>query len=80
MNYMDYDLEKVDEFALALLYFSSFKEGFATRAWKGMDWDILNRLTEKGFIGDAKNKNKSIVFTDEGVEKGKVLIEKFFKK
>jgi hypothetical protein len=36
------------------------------RAWKGFDWDVLNRLYEKGFIGDPVNKTKSAVFTDEG--------------
>ena len=77
---MEYDLDKVDDFALAILYFNAFKDYFQVRAWKGMDWDILNRLTEKGFIFDAKNKTKSVVFTDEGIAKGKELIEKFFKK
>lgn len=77
---MDYDLDKVDEFTLALLYFTHFQDNYVIRAWKGIDWVILNRLTEKGFIEDAKNKTKSVVFTDEGIAKGKELIEKFFKK
>lgn len=29
----------------------------------------MDRLHEKGFIRDAKNKNKSVVFTDEGFAK-----------
>jgi hypothetical protein len=76
---MDFDLDKVDEFALTLLFFSHFQDNLVTRAWKGIDWDILNRLTTKGYIDDAKNKSKSIVFTEDGITKGKELVEKYFK-
>ncbi len=41
---MTYDEEKVDEMVLALLYLTSFTEHNITRAWKGQDWDVLNRL------------------------------------
>ncbi len=40
---MDYDKDKVDEMALALLYIS-FEDRGSTRAWKGMDWEVLDRL------------------------------------
>jgi hypothetical protein len=46
---MEYDEEKVDEVVLALLYLTSFTQHGITRAWKGQDWDVLNRLHEKGF-------------------------------
>jgi hypothetical protein len=29
------------------------------RTWKGFDWDTLDRLYEKGWIFDPKNKAKS---------------------
>jgi hypothetical protein len=45
---MEYDEEKVDEVVLALLYLTSFTQHGITRAWKGQDWDVLNRLHEKG--------------------------------
>jgi hypothetical protein len=38
------------------------------RAWKGFDWDVLNRIYEKGFICDPVNKTKSVVFTDDGAK------------
>jgi hypothetical protein len=44
---VDYNTEKVDEIALALLFLSSFEEYGAMRAWKGIAWDVLNRLHEK---------------------------------
>ena len=36
------------------------------KAWKGHDWNALNRLHEKGYIADPKNKNKSVTLTTEG--------------
>jgi hypothetical protein len=55
---MDYDMEKVDEVALAFLFLISFDDHVIARVWKGMDWDVLDRLHEKGYIHDPKNKNK----------------------
>ena len=53
---MDYDTEKVDNMSLALLFLTSFEEYGAMKAWKGMAWEISNRLHEKGFIHDPKKK------------------------
>lgn len=75
---MDYDTEKVDETALALLFLTSFEEYGAMRAWKGIDWEVSNRLYEKGYINDPKNKNKSVVFTEEGYNRCKELFAKHF--
>ena len=74
---MNYDENKVDNAALALLYLTLHDD---YRAWKGLDWDVMNRLHEKGLIEDPKNKNKSVVFTDEGLDKAKELFEKLFQK
>ena len=54
---MEYDKDKVDELTLALLYLVMHdeSEGVA-RAWKGFDWDTMNRLHEKGFIGNPVGK------------------------
>ena len=81
---MDYDRDKVDEAALALLFLTMQKQKFgdlvAATAWKGLDWDILDRLHEKGLIGDPKNKNKSVVFTAEGMKKSEELFQNMFGK
>jgi len=73
---------KIDDAVLALLHLTSFTEGkgeyAVTRAWKGHDWDALNRLHEKGFISDPKNKNKSIVFTEEGRQHAEDLSHQLF--
>jgi hypothetical protein len=64
--------DKIDDAALALLYIT-LHDGY--RAWKGMDWGGLGRLHEKGMIHDPVGKVKSVVFTDEGLERA----EKHFK-
>jgi len=47
----DYDKDKVDDMVLALLWLTTFGEKqlgqIALRAWKGHDWEALNRLHEK---------------------------------
>jgi hypothetical protein len=67
--------EKIDEVALALLSLTLGGDG---RAWKGLDWDVMNRLYDKGWILDPKNKNKSVVFTEEGEAKADELFRKHF--
>lgn len=75
---MDYDEEKVDDYTLALMYLVMHGDKYATRAWKGFDWDTLDRLHEKGLIADPKSKARSVVMTDEGVERSRELFEEFF--
>src|ERR1700733_3006319 len=52
---MEIDTDKVDEAVLTLLYLT-LHDG--ARAWKGFDWDTLNRLHVKGFISDPVSKAK----------------------
>jgi hypothetical protein len=51
---MEYDQEKVDQYALALLNLVRWENGSVSRAWKGFDWETMNRLHEKGFISDPR--------------------------
>ena len=53
---MQLNTDKIDEMVLALLHLTSFEDHGAIRAWKGHDWEALNRLHEKGFIGDPRSK------------------------
>ncbi len=50
------------------------------RAWKGFDWDAMNRLHEKGMIADPVNKAKSVVLTDEGLRRSEELFRALFTK
>lgn len=77
---MNFDEDKVDEFTLALLYLVTHErhEGLGARAWKGFDWDTLNRLHEKGYISNPVGKAKSVGMTEEGFLKAKELFEQHF--
>ncbi len=77
---MEYDKDKVDEMTLALLYLVMWNEQPMTRAWKGFDWDTLDRLYQKGFIHDPKGKAKSIAVSPEGRIKAEELFLKHFEK
>ena len=74
---MPLDKDKIDDTALALLYLT-LHNGY--RAWKGFDWDVLGRLHDKGMILDPVGKVKSVVFTDEGLERATALFEQMFGK
>jgi hypothetical protein len=75
---MEYDKDKVDEMVLALLYLTSETEKYGTRAWKGQDWETMNRLHEKGYISDPKTKARSVVLSEKGVKLSKELFYKHF--
>ena len=77
---MEYDEDKVDEYTLALLYLVTHDrhEGYGARAWKGFDWDSMNRLHEKGLISDPVGKAKSVVMSEEGFKKAEELFKKHF--
>jgi len=73
----DYDQDKVDEAVLALLYLTLHQPG-PYQAWKGFDWEALDRLHHKGMIGDPKNKNKFVALTDEGVADAAAAFQRLF--
>lgn len=72
---MKLDTARIDDAVLALLYLGLHDR---YRAWKGFDWDAMSRLHEKGFISDPVSKAKSVVFTDEGLQKSKQLLLELF--
>ena len=76
---MQYDTDKVDDTVLALLALTVHDEHeWGARAWKGHDWDVLNRLHEKGFISNPVSKAKSVALTPEGLAKSRALFEQLF--
>ena len=72
---MDIDTDKIDEAVLALLYLT-LHDG--ARAWKGHDWEAMNRLHTKGMIYDPVGKAKSVVLTEEGERHCEELFRKHF--
>jgi hypothetical protein len=77
---MDYDRDKVDEVVLALMYLTLTKDKRGFRSWKGQDWETLDRLHEKGYIGNPKTKARSVALSDEAVELSEKLFRKHFGK
>lgn len=75
---MDYDQDKGDEVALALMYLTLHEDTSAEQAWKGYDLDILDRLYAKGWIHDPKSEAKSVAFTEEGFAKAEEFFAKYF--
>jgi hypothetical protein len=75
---MNYDRDKVDEMVRALLALTMMKDGSEVRAWKGHDWEALDRLHARGYISDPKNKAKSIAFSEEGARRAQELFALHF--
>ncbi len=65
------------QLTLLLLYLNSWEEkGIESPvrlAWKGYDFEILNKLEEKDYISQSKTA-KSVYLTDQGIEKAKELL------
>ena len=70
---MNYDQTRIDDTVLALLAAFSFDGG---RAWKGFDFDVMDRLHAQGLIDDPKSKSKSVWLSPEGLERGRKNAER----
>ena len=75
----DIDWAKIEEFTLALMHLTTFadKAGYY-RSWKGLDWDVLERLHSRGWILSPATKAKSVVVTEEGRKRSRKLFERHF--
>lgn len=73
---MNYDQARIEDAALALLAVFSFEDG---RAWKGFDFDVMDRLHARGLISDPKGKSKSVFLSPEGLERGRKEAERLFR-
>jgi hypothetical protein len=72
---MDLDAEKIDEAALALLYLTLHD---VRMVWKGMDWEVTERLFARGLIQDPVNKDKRMILTDEGLRAAEAACHRLF--
>lgn len=71
---MEYDPDRADDLALALLYLT-LHDG--TRAWKGLDWDVLDHLHAGGFIADPRTRAKSVAFSEAGLARAESMFRKY---
>ena len=74
---MAIDTDKIDDAVLALLHLT-LHDG--ARAWKGHDWEVLNRLHRKGMIDNPVSKAKSVLLTDQGVSESERLFRELFER
>jgi hypothetical protein len=72
---MTVDTDKIDDTVLALLQLT-LHDGY--RAWKGHDWDVMDRLYQKGMIDNPRGKTKSVALTYEGLAESERLFKKLF--
>lgn len=79
-NETTFDEQKLAEVALAILSLTAHEQFGVTRAWKGLDWDLLGKLHKLGWIEDPVGKQKSVVFTKEGEKLAAQFFEKHFAK
>jgi Domain of unknown function (DUF6429) len=67
--------DRIDDCVLALLLLGRHD---GQRVWKSFDWAAIERLHEKGLISDPVGRAKSVVLTDEGLEKAERLFRDLF--
>ena len=72
---MEYDEKLIEDAVLALLAAFSSDDG---NAWKGFDFETMNRLHEQDLISNPVNKSKSIWLTAEGLERGRQIADRLF--
>lgn len=76
---MSVDWNKVDDTALALMHLTtSIDRSGTARAWKGHDWDVLNRMFERGWVSDPQTKARSVVVAEAAVRRSRELFERLF--
>ena len=69
------DSDKLAEAALAILSLTLHDGG---RVWKGLDWDLMDLLHEKGWIVAPRSKAKSVVLTEDGERLARVFLRQYF--
>lgn len=74
--------QAMKELTLLLMYLSRFNEGgrFASNldmAWKGYDFDIIDKLDEEDYIRQGSHRSKSVSITEEGIKLSQELLVKY---
>ena len=83
MNEKTKTKKAIKELTLLLMYLNRFtdEKNFKTAkdfyAWKGYNFDIINKLDDEDFISQGKYRSKSVYITEKGMEEAKKLLEKY---
>jgi hypothetical protein len=73
---MELDNDKIDDAVLALLMLGTS----GSRAWKGIDSSVLDRLHKRGFISNPIDKSPTLIFSAEGLARAKRMRDALFGK
>jgi hypothetical protein len=71
---MKYDNDKIDDAVLAVLMLGAS----GNKAWKGIDNAAMDRLHEKGLIGDPYGKTPTVEITESGLERAREVMAQLF--
>ena len=84
--------KNIKELTLLLMYLTSWEEDSFIRdnednikdakiktCWKGYDFDIINTLTDEGYLYYSKHTTKSVSLTKEGEKLAQELVQKYLK-
>lgn len=74
---VEVDPARIDEAVLGLLQLTLHG---GDRAWKGFDFEVMDRLFQQGYILDPRNNSKSVVLTEKGLARSRELLGKLFGK
>lgn len=69
-----------DSRAVAILALTAFSSRHESRAWMGLDWDVLDLLYRRGWIEDPVGNAKSVVLTEAGERLAPELLARPFAK
>ena len=72
------DEDKLCEAGLAILGLTALESHGVVRAWKGLDWDLMELLHRKGWIENPVGKAKSVVLTKLGEKLAPELLDRHF--
>ncbi len=61
---MNYSQPKIDQMVLALPGASEFADG---GVWKRIDFAVMDRLHEKGYITNPRGKQEPVRLTEDGL-------------
>ncbi|KDE68609.1 hypothetical protein FUSO6_08525 [Fusobacterium necrophorum DAB] len=71
------------ELTLLLMYLNRFTDSRRSDtnlefyAWKGYDFNVLDKLDEEDYIRQGSHRSKSAYLTKEGIKKAQELLEKY---
>ena len=72
---MAINTDRIDDCVLAMLLLGRHD---GQRVWKSFDWEAMDRLHKEGLISDPVGHAKSVVLTNEGLEKAERLFWDLF--